>query len=318
MLVKSSKRIIPLVLLILLAGCVTAPALRKNEQPISLVKPASNTEGSLQPALPALPTNLPKPRSHRELDWPETLATKSLLQETKLSLGVGQLRPADLSSFTISGWETNPLIGTGWLSQVKLPLYTQPGGTLRGWLANGWVLHQTDAAGNHWRPEQRALTVESIVYKGTVNTLIVLEIRPEGWFRLRYAEPNSTDDGTAWAHISHLSLSEIKLTVEPWEKWFAQERMLYVRGGSYPIHTQASSQSKIITQIGEPGTIVQDKFYTLEPLEFQGDWVKVRIKMPNEYCAISSEPRQEPQVYEGWLQWRTPEQGSRIWYYSSC
>jgi hypothetical protein len=52
--------------------------------------------------------------------------------------------------------------------------------------------------------------------------------------------------------------------------------------------------------------------YGLQPLQFRGDWVRVRLSIPSTYCG--DPPPERPKLYEGWVRWRS-ERGSALWYY---
>lgn len=258
---------------------------------------------------PSLPQSLPKPRYHGDLDWLDKGAIKDIERETDLSLGIGHLRPKDLSPFTIDGWEDpNSLVGTGWLGKVTLPLYQQPEGQHWGWLAQGWLLRPSGEATNTFSTDSRPFTVANIVYKGTVNSFVVLKIRDDGWFKLRYAQPTSEDDGTAWAHQSHLNLGEIALTVEPWEKWFSQlKKPFYFRDEArHALRKEPTNTSEIVAWL--PGK--QDAWFV--PQEVKGDWMRVLVS--NDACDLNSASTTNPKCQAGWVRWQNSEQVPLVWY----
>ncbi|MEW6494290.1 MAG: hypothetical protein AB1589_17520 [Cyanobacteriota bacterium] len=295
-----SSKIIQAVLLTLLTGCGFSFPTTPSSKTAVTVKP---------PSTPSLPNSLPKPRYHGGLDWHKNRAVQHILDETGLSLGVGQLRPKDLSSFRVADWENpNSLVGSGWLGKVRLPIYSQPNGELWGWLAQGWLLRQTNS--NKLIVDSRSLTVIDIVYKGTVNSLAVLDIRQDGWFKFRYAQPDSGDEGVGWAHLSHLKLSKISLIVEPWQEWLTQQKALHFRDNVFAaLHSQPTTDSQMLLKIPED---IDYQFYKVEPLTFQGDWVRVRLTS----TAAVEHSYQNRSSYEGWLRWLDPQQGPLLWYYS--
>ena len=49
-----------------------------------------------------------------------------------------------------------------------------------------------------------------------------------------------------------------------------------------------------------------------QPVEFRGDWARVRVSIPGS-CV---EPKPErPTVHEGWIRWRSRDRGPWVWYY---
>ena len=133
----------------------------------------------------------------------------------------------------------------------------------------------------------------------------VLESRDDGWLRLRYGRPSEDRDGTAWVHRCHLARES--LAFEPWQERFLSDEIspLYVRDRApRPLRAGPDDDAEEIARI--------DGDYHLEPLEFQGDWMRVRLKTPSDYCVEPDEVRTE----EGWIRWRSAERGPLVWYYT--
>lgn len=277
---------------------------------------ALNVAKNIYPPVPSLPKSLPEPRyhgfGHGEFNWYDEILTKLVEYQTKLSLGVGHLRPKDLSPFNLK----NP-VGAGWLPQVTLPLYKQPGGQHWGWLAGGWLL-QPGKATDTFVPDSRPFPVVNISYKCTVCSLVVLEIHQDGWFKFRYAEPTPDDDGTAWAHQAHLELGEIALIVEPWEKWLSEQFMqpfFFVDEGRYAVRKEPTSESEPVAWLlGQKRPPDKDKrpvYNSFVPLVIQGDWMRVQVRKDG--CSATGTSKY-PKCQEGWIRWRNSEQGSLVWY----
>ena len=53
--------------------------------------------------------------------------------------------------------------------------------------------------------------------------------------------------------------------------------------------------------------------YHLEVLALEGDWMRVSVVEPSDYCADEG---MVPQRREGWVKWRGPDVGPWIWYYT--
>lgn len=113
-------------------------------------------------------------------------------------------------------------------------------------------------------------------------------------------------DGTAWTHECYLGLGEKRLVYESWQERFLSDTIspLYFRTDvPHALRAEPDAASERRRWIGGD--------YHLEPLEFRGDWLRVRVKAPSDYCADVSS-----RAYEGWVKWRSPEKGPWIWYYT--
>ena len=127
----------------------------------------------------------------------------------------------------------------------------------------------------------------------------------DGWLRLRYSRPSDDRDGTAWVHRCHLTREG--LAFEPWEERFLSDEVspLYFRDRAPRLlHAGPDDEAEEIAQI--------DGDYHLEPLEFQGDWMRVRLMTPSDYCVEPDEVR----IEEDWIRWRSAERGPLVWYYT--
>jgi len=197
----------------------------------------------------------------------------------------------------------SPLTGVSWMRQLLLPIYREPGGRLYGWLARGW-LYVVGSPGR-WR---------KLVVAGLLNTaydgpasLRVFAIHSDGWFRFRYAAPSPGDDGTAWAHTSHLLLSPSDVRLVPWEYHYFHSTPTYIaEPGPHPLYASSDSTSSVLAELKEHE-------YGLSPLEVKDDWMKVRVQWPGPWCA-----ERAVRTAEGWIRWRTPERGPRLAIYLIC
>ena len=122
------------------------------------------------------------------------------------------------------------------------------------------------------------------------------------------SRPSADRDGTAWVHRCHLTREG--LAFEPWEERFLSDEIspLYFRDPTpHRLHAGANDEAETIARIAGD--------YHLEPLEFQGDWMRVRLKTPSDYCVGPAEVRTK----EGWIRWRSAERGTGrgTWYEES-
>ncbi|MEM6592078.1 MAG: hypothetical protein AAF651_09490 [Cyanobacteria bacterium P01_C01_bin.73] len=239
--------------------------------------------------VPPLPENLPE-----EPFSPDGQGILGLYPEAEDDVGVGHLRPANLAFFE-SEDDSEALRGAGWLSQIAIPLYVGPEGEHWGWLIRGWLIP------NGYDPIAVGRDA-SFVMLHTFYDLFsfpVVEIRPDGWFRFQYSSA-----GTVWAHQSHLNLGQMAMEVEPWEERFAEVSQIYFRntGAVYALRSEPDSDRPLIASIGS------DSF--IEPIEVDGDWMRVRVSQPATGCELLPEARTD----EGWMRWRTGQQGIRVWF----
>lgn len=197
-----------------------------------------------------------------------------------LALGAGHVRPA------------NEQDRDDWIRRLVLPVFSSPGGELKLWLMPGTV-----------SPEAQLETG----YETT--SLIVLQARSDGWLQLRYGDPAARDVG--WVHSCHLAAATPRLEYEPWDKLFAGEGVgsLFFRAWVPHVLREAPS-----APAAEVARIPADpNRYGMQPLEFRGDWARVRVSIPSEFCA---EPKAGGAVHEGWIRWRSRERGPWVWFYT--
>ena len=211
-------------------------------------------------------------------------------------IGVGHLRPQDLSFLENTGDENRSLLGAGWLQSAAIPIYIQPNGAHWGWIINGWLVPNgqapialgEDASFLMWQTYPELMSFP------------VTQLREDGWFQFQY-----TPAGTAWAHVEHLDLGAIDLVVEPWEGRFADVEQVKFRqhGLSKSLYSVPGNEQTSILGLVGPNSLIQ-------PLAFEGDWMLVTVTQPTDGC--SAFPGATTQ--EGWMRWRNDEQGALIWF----
>lgn len=225
-------------------------------------------------------------------DTAPSLGPYHRLYVDQVTLGVGHLRP-------IGGayqWE--------WYHRMILPLFATPDGAPAAWIVNGWLIDQR-------RDEVRPLGTAGMIETGyETPSFIVDERRDDGWLRMRYA-PSGPDGGYAWTHQCLFGLGADALQVEAWEArmldgdisplFFYREIRHSLR--SAPSVT-ASRVRWIPAQIGA---------YRIDPLEVRGDWMRVRVVIPSDYCASPDATGRE--TYDGWVKWRDDD-GPWLWYHT--
>lgn len=199
----------------------------------------------------------------------------------------GHLRPADVSGLA----EDN----VDWLKSVRLPLYISPGGDHWGWIYDGWLIPR----GQAYLAIGRDAGFAMVRAYENLYTFPVLEIREDGWFRVQY-----TPGGSAWAHTSQLALGETALTLEGWESLLEVQAAVYFLnpGQAQPLRSQPELANNMLSLVAADSLI--------EPLDFVGDWMRVRVTRPTADCA----PLTGSTVTEGWMRWRGDDEASLVWY----
>lgn len=255
------------------------------------------------------------PQSVVFLPLPESISVMQI-QETHpvtSNFGIGFLieRMGDHSDASDREW--NP--GYEWLSRLRLPLYDAPNGKAWGWLACGWLVDLSS-------PDPQISQLEPTLLQTAYETysFVVLKEQPDGWFQLRYGLPTSSHQGVAWAHRSHLNLGGHVLRIQYWKDIFQPRDLKQTRNRGWlhfrddapttylRLKSEPAATSKVIFPTDE--TFLQGD-YGIEPMEIQGNWMRVRVSLPQDYCVRSSQPIE---FNEGWIQWWTPKQGTLLYY----
>jgi hypothetical protein len=195
-----------------------------------------------------------------------------------------------------------------WLRDVILPLYRAPGDPPFAWLARGWTYR---VAGG-WTP----YTVGGwlgVGYDGPI-ALPVYETRPDAWFRFRYAAPAPGDDGTAWAHASHLGFGVTALRIVSWESHYLQARSptFFADSARHALYAAPDTSTAVVAWLA-PKPNGEHGAYGLVPLEVRGEWMRVRVQWPYPVCGQAV-----TRSAEGWTRWQTPTRGSRLDGYMIC
>jgi len=274
-----------------LAGLAVSAAEPSSGAPVTSLPPPpieSVAQTRNSPPVPPLPNPLPTPRI------PAREGIMGIMPEPDDDLGVGHLRPKDLSFLEATDPASSPLLGAGWLQSAAIPIYIEPDGSHWGWIINGWLVPNGQSA--------IALGQDaSFLMVQTYPDLLsfpVTQIREDGWFQFQY-----TSAGRAWAHIDHLDLGRMDLAVELWESHLIDtDRVTFRRHGlSQSLYnTPDGTQASILGLVG-PNSFIQ-------PLAFEGDWMRVQVTQPAEGCATLP----GAVTLEGWMRWRSDAQQPMI------
>lgn len=185
-----------------------------------------------------------------------------------------------------------------WWHRIEIPLYRAPEGVHWGWYVNGWLVAEEDAT---------PMGTSGMIETGyETMSFIVLEHRRDGWLRLRYGKPSDSHDGVAWTHTCHVETEG--LGFESWEERFTSGEISPLTFRSpvpHALRAGPGASSDLLHWIAGD--------HHLEPLEFRGDWMRVRVTQPSDYCAGEAIQTRE---HEGWVRWRSPDKGPWVWYYT--
>lgn len=269
------------------------------DSPTALNQPKPHPQGAGQakqgepddlpsPPVPPLPAALP------EATVPPNGGIVGLSPSPADDLGMGILQPLNLTFLDDDDWETHPLAEGRWLRSVALPLYVGPNGDHWGWIVNGWLMI------NGYEPLAigQDASFSMVQAQPEIYSFPVLEQRADGWFRFQY-----TPAGSAWAHLDHLSVGSIPLTLQPWEETFATvSQVRFRRHGLSQALRLAPSSTASLQSLVVPNS-------HLRPLAIEGDWMRVEVTQPVQGCTVL--PGHTTQ--EGWLRWRDEDQTLLIW-----
>lgn len=257
------------------------------DESASPVRPGSECDPAKLDAYPkGIPAWDPQSVYETVYDW--------MGKRSEVPLGIGHLKGADRF-----WWQGLPL---------RLPLSAEPGAVAWGWFADGWLI-ETASPRAPPLPIGVQGTVET-AYEAT--SFIVLEATTDGWLRIRYGKPSTSDpsvrrDGLAWVHRCHLARES--LVFERWQDRFSS-------GEISPLFFRSDVPRELREQPGDesPRVISIADDHHLEPQAFEGDWMQVLVKQPSDYCAEPGEMQVD--TYQGWVRWRSPTLGPTVWYHT--
>lgn len=222
---------------------------------------------------------------------PYTVLGRDDVPFEQIPLGIGHLHPAE------DAYLDQPL-DPNWPRRVELPLSATPNAEPFAGIARGWVARP----GTPPQP----LTMEGLLETGYEEpSFVVLEHRPDGWLRIRYAAGEG-DAGTAWVPTCALRAGAVALDFTPWAEWLLSGRVspLFFRAGQGEMHAEPSAGSSRLAEVSGD--------YILEPQATRGEWMRVTLKQPSDFCF----PEVVPTRSEGWVRWHSPELGPLVWYFT--
>ncbi len=239
------------------------------------------TPSALNP--PKTPTQTAPAQLYHRLD----------ILDPKLNLGIGHLRPPDEYYF----WD--------WYREASIPFFRSPDGGPFEWLQNGWLV---DTESGDAEPFSTAGMLET-GYE--TPTFIVHEQRTNGWLQVRYRSDEGKA-GRAWVHPRLSTIGGERLVFENWSERLTSD-------GISPLHFRRKVPHVLRDQPSTSGNRLrlipgEEHRYHIEPLEISGDWMRVNLVQPSDYCGLP-EGRQAVEQ-NGWIQWRDDQTGPWLWYHT--
>jgi hypothetical protein len=128
----------------------------------------------------------------------------------------------------------------------------------------------------------------------------------EAALRIRYAR-DEENWLSAWVSRCALGASPAPLAYAAWSEWLLDDDLspLFVRTGlPLALHAEPSDASSTVAFAMEGDT--------LEPHEVAGEWMRVTLKQPSDYCR----PGVASASHGGWVRWLTEDRGPRLWYFT--
>lgn len=242
---------------------------------------------ALKERLPHVPDSAVPPVAMEELNY---FPGFGMYYHPEGPLGAGLL---------MSGLEGVEGLVPAWPCGVLLPLYEQPGSSPRSWILAARLARK----GVSWTSPLNRLPV--IPIGQSENALLVYDIRPDGWLRVRYSWPSNTGSGTAWVHVSQLSLGSVPLTLVTWEQYLLNRPwplVVFRDRGDHRMYAAPDTASAVLDR--------PEGVYGMRALEIRGEWMRVHRQRTSAVCI---DPRKVEPSDTGWIIWRSPERGLLLW-----
>jgi hypothetical protein len=192
-------------------------------------------------------------------------------------LGIGTLRPKD-------GKES---IGQ-WLNKTQIVLFDRPQGKEIGKLDQGLLKR-------NGQPDQ-ILTVAPLDAYYAANVFPVFAKQKNEWFHIRY-QIGQGNNGTAWIKASQFQKGGMPLDYVSWQEYIMDvQSPIEPIGESQYIYQNPTTRSKSLTTL-KAG-------YVIQPLQIQGDWLKVKYSFNVQACDGEEEATKKTRIFTGWTRWR--------------
>jgi hypothetical protein len=189
-----------------------------------------------------------------------------------------------------------------WPSSLTMPLFKEAAGPVSAWLVGGWLM-PIDAG-------PRPLGVAGLVETGyEIPSFIVHDSRPDGWVRLRVERGSA---GVVWTHACYFEQGSTAMRIERWETRFVNAEIspLFFRTGvPHALRAEPTENAERVRWLPADSSA-----YDLRPIDVRGDWMRVEVAQPSDYCAGLDAP--PVARVTGWVRWRDDTRGSWVWYFT--
>ena len=238
------------------------------------------------PALEAMASDCPTPAMRRanlaqsaQLPEPRTLKpyaiTRTVAHYYDAPLGLGFLKVSESKNKHFYDW----------MFELSLPLWrTADASRPLGWLTGGKIYKESGA---------EALTGFGMVETSYEHTSFIVWEARKGWLKLRL-----TKGLYAWTHQCHLKTAKIRLDYVPWRVFLSRHAdwLHFRKPVPHKLRSSPDAGSAPVTTIGLNHKLVL--------LDFQGDWMKVKVEQPDLTCGGPGPGKVRPIRHHGWVKWR--------------
>lgn len=191
-----------------------------------------------------------------------------------------------------------------WERRATFPFYDAPDKRHLGWVVDGKVM-----------PPDRPEAVEPLSWTGMIETgyetltLMLREVRDDGWMEIRVSAPRPDDSGRVWVHACRLAHGEVALVPLLWSDVFVDSELplSFRKQVPHALRVAPDAESERIAWL-----VDRDD---LEALEVRGDWMRVRAYHPGKYFSLCGGVDEwKGQTLEGWVRWASPEKGTWLYW----
>ena len=124
------------------------------------------------------------------------------------------------------------------------------------------------------------------------------------WVRVVYAKDEGGDARLGWVRLTE------GMVVEFWPDVLTQQNVFFRRPDSIAFHATPDGEPLAIEI--HSGDTADGLDYTMVPLGVVGDWMRVEVTSPSDYCAEATVARKDT----AWIRYLDARSRPRIWYFT--
>lgn len=202
------------------------------------------------------------------------------------------------------------LLSMSGFNKLQIPLFAGPNGAQWGWIVANRLV---DMSGEKPRVSTYKGGPVSIVDAegGSIKVaLIVLKTTKDDWVEFRWGGRKGRGGGTAWTQLCLLHGKGFAVKFDRYPALFRGEQSVRFRNHAVTRNVRAGPGKTFdVVHLMDKGFN-----YDLKVVQIAGDWALVRVLYPPSYRCGMAGLGITPKVYEGWIKWRSPEQGPWLWF----